>query len=259
MNKILSIVLFLSTISQATDVVHDETYYKHTNENTEIIFSKDNLEFANRTNAIEPEIHKHYEKSFNWKLDDTLYVGLLSHRNQIPNGYSTQWPINRQINYIGGAQNIDYFSSTSWLDTLLYHESAHNYQTNVKASWFSRFFHSIFGNGFLYGLPLSVPNVMENSFLLEGNAVLNESWHGNGGRLYSGRFKAQTILQAKAGRITPELTYNTTLNFPYSETYYITGGFYHLYMAENMAYTISTDIFTNIQKIFFGLNLLTRV
>jgi hypothetical protein len=116
---------------------------------------------------------------------------------------------------------------------LIYHESAHNYQVNVKGNGFSRFLHSLFGVGSVFiPLPLSVPNAMENSFMLEGNAVLNESWHGNGGRLYSGRFKAQTILQAKAGKITPQRVYNTNLDFPYSETYYITGGFYHLYMAE---------------------------
>lgn len=230
--KAIFLSLVFISLSFSSDVVHDDKYFKYKNHNTEIIFTKDNLKFAKRADSIESLLNAQYQKSFDWKLDETLYVGLLSHKNQIPNGFSTQWPNNRQINYMGGVQNIDYFSSTSWLDTLLYHESAHNYQVNVKANYFSRFLHKIFGNSFIFSLPLSVPNVLENPFMLEGNAVLNESWHGNGGRLYSGRFKAQTILQAKAGYITPQRTYNTTLYFPYGETYYITGGFYNLYMAK---------------------------
>ena len=129
---------------------------------------------------------------------------------------------------------IDYFSSTSWLDTLLYHETAHNYQLNVKGSVISRYLHSVFGNGTIFSpiFPLVVPNTTENSFLLEGNAVLNESWHGNGGRVYSGRFKAETILQAKAGNITSGDVYNSKLAFPYGDIVYIQGAFYNLYMAQ---------------------------
>jgi len=179
-------------------------------------------------------LHKDYEDFFDWKLDETLFVGLISSHNQIANGFSTQWPNNRQINYVGGTQMIDYFSSTSWLDTLLYHETAHNYQLNVKGSVISEYLHSVFGNGALlsFMMPLTVPNTTENSFLLEGNAVLNESWHGNGGRLYSGRFKAETILQAKAGNITSGDVYNSKLAFPYGDIVYIQGAFYNLYMAE---------------------------
>ncbi|MCW9026567.1 MAG: hypothetical protein OQJ77_04555, partial [Thiovulaceae bacterium] len=247
----LSLNVLLGSLLFATDVVHDEQYYKYNNNNVEIIYTKENIEFAEKTNTIEPELHEHYQNTYNWILDETLYVGLLSHRNQIPNGYSTQWPNNRQINYIGGVLNIDYFCSTSWLDTLLYHETAHNYQVNVKANGFSRFLHSIFGNGFVFlPMPFSVPNVMENSFMLEGNAVLNESWHGNGGRLYSGRFKAQTILQAKANKITPQSTYNTTLDFPYRETHYITGGFYNLYMAQKYGLNNINRYFYQHSKLF---------
>ncbi|QFR49352.1 hypothetical protein FJR48_06270 [Sulfurimonas lithotrophica] len=243
-------ILIYNTIF-ATEVVHDEQYYKYKKNDVEIIFTKDNLEFAKQTSTIEPKLHEYYQDTYGWVLDETLYIGLLSHRNQIPNGFSTQLPNNKQMNYVGGVQNIDYFCSTSWLDTLLYHESAHNYQLNVKANPLSRFLHSIFGNGFVLSpMPFIVPNLMENSFMLEGNAVLNESWHGNGGRLYSGRFKAQTILQAKAGNITPQNTYNTTLNFPYSETYYITGGFYNLYMAQKYGLDNINRYFHQHSKLF---------
>ena len=217
-------------------VPNDKPYYNYKlkNSDVELLFTKENREFAQRTADIENNLQKVYEKSFDWKLDETLYVGLISDKNQIANGFSTQWPNNRQVNYVGGTQSIDYFCSTSWLDTLLYHETAHNYQINLKGSAFSRGLHSVFGNGVvILPLPLIIPNVADNSFMFEGNAVLNESWHNNGGRLYSGRFIAETALQAKAGNVNAAYLYNSRLGFPYGDIPYIQGGFYNYYIAEN--------------------------
>ncbi|MEA2099959.1 MAG: hypothetical protein U9P72_07505 [Campylobacterota bacterium] len=223
-----------STLPTGIAVVpNDKKYYKHEDSDVELIYTKENLPFAKHTVSVETSLHKNYKEFFDWELDETLFVGLISSHNQVANGFSTQWPNNRQINYIGGTELVDYFSSTSWLDTLLYHETAHNYQLNLKTSPISQFLHSIFGNGSALSPSFFiVPNSMENSFMLEGNAVLNESWHGNGGRLYSGRFKAETILQAKAGNITAGDVYNTKLAFPYGNIVYIQGGFYNLYLAK---------------------------
>jgi len=235
----LGLLTFIPTLLLSGEVVvsHDNPYFKHKDKknNVEIIYTKDNLPFAKHTAEVESHIHKNYKDFFDWKLDETLYVGLISSHNQIANGFSTQWANNRQINYLGGTQLIDIFSTTSWLDTLLYHETAHNYQLNVKGSFVSRALHSVFGNGsFIFPLYMVVPNLMENSFLLEGNAVLNESWHGNGGRLYSGINKAQTILQSKSGKIIESYMYNSRLEFPYGDSVYIQGGFYQLYIAEKV-------------------------
>ena len=224
------------TLSVGDSVVpNDKPYFKHTQNDgaVEYIYTQKNLPFALQAASIEENLHSDYKHFFDWKLDETLYVGLISDNNQIANGFSTQWPNNRQINYVGGAMAVDYFCSTSWLDTLLYHETAHNYQLNLKANSISQGLHSVFGNGsFLLPFPLITPNIMENSFMLEGNAVLNESWHGNGGRLYSGRFKAETILQAKAGNIIASDVYNSKLAFPYGNIVYIQGGFFNYYMAK---------------------------
>ncbi len=155
-----------------------------------------------------------------------------------------------QINYLGGTQLIDYFSTTSWLNTLLYHESAHNYQINAKKSLVSQVGYQLFGNSavvvpFLPIYFLIIPNVVESSFILEGNAVLNESWHNNGGRLYSGRFKALTYLQSQAGNIKPELMFNPTLEFPYGERFYIVGGFFQLFLAERFGLKTTNEYFYN--------------
>mgnify|MGYP006995562285 CR=1 FL=1 len=227
-------------------VPHDKEYYKYNDNNIEIIYTRDNINFAKHAANIESSLHKDYEGVYDWKLDEPLYVGLISSNNQIANGFSTQWPNNRQINYVGGAAMVDYFSCDSWLDTLLYHETAHNYQVNMKVNPVSQYLHAIFGNGtVLIPIPMNVPNVAENSFMLEGNAVLNESWHGNGGRLYSGRFKAETVLQAKAGNITPSDAYNSKLAFPYGDIVYIQGGFYNLYIAQKYGLKKANSYFKN--------------
>ena len=214
-------------------VPHDQAYFTKDIRNTHLIYTESNREFAKQAAEIELTLQPLYEQMFGYQMDETLNVGLISDYNQIANGFSTQYPNNRQINYVGGAMMIDYFSSPSWLATLLYHETAHNYQLNAKASNVSKSLHSVIGNGTLFIPWFTVPNILESSFLLEGNAVLNESWHGNGGRLYSGRFKAATLQQAKAGYLTPERVYNNNLDFLYGSHFYTLGGYYQYFLAQN--------------------------
>lgn len=229
---LLSLLVFSSPLFGDATVSHDQPYFTSDRDNVQLIYTKKNLPFAEQAASLEHFLNNQYEKQFGFSLDERLYVGLMSDYNQIANGFSTPLPNNRQINYIGGTELVDYFSVRSWLETLLYHETAHNYQLNAKDNPISSSLHKVFGNGMVI-LPYSVmPNIALNSFLLEGNAVLNESWHGNGGRLYSGRFKVQTLLQVKAGYITPERMYNHTLFFPYGEHHYTMGGFFQYYLAE---------------------------
>jgi len=256
MKNYIFFFLFIVSLLKAGDAIvpGDETYYIKDLEaqNIQMIYTKQNRYAAQEAIQVEPEIQDKYEKSFGYRMDQTLYVGIISQRNQIANGFSTQYPLNMQINYIGGTQLIDHFTSTSWLDTLLYHETAHNYQVNAKASRVSRGLSTVFGNNPvpLIPLPLFVlPNIMITSNLLEGNAVLNESWHDNGGRLYSGRFRAETLLQAKAGHITPQFLYNqTTHEFPYYDRHYIVGGFFQLYLAKKYGLDKTNSFFYNYSK-----------
>lgn len=168
-------------------VPQDKSYLTQDVRNTRIIYIQDNKEHAQYAAGFETLLQPLYEKTFGYQMDTQLSVGLMSSHNQIANGFSTQFPSNRQVNYMGGAQIPDYFSSSSWLDTLLLHETAHNFQTNVKDNPISKGMYSVFRNGgfLLPFFPATSPNIFESSFILEGNAVLNESWHGRGGRLYS--------------------------------------------------------------------------
>ncbi len=228
-------ILFLSiaTALVANVVPHDEAYYTKKVRNTELIYTEQNIPFATQAAEVEMLLQPLYEDKFGYKMDETLHVGLTSEYNQVANGFSTQSPNNRQINYIGGAIMVDYFSSTSWLNTLLYHETTHNYQLNAKDNIISSSLHTVLRNGVFFIPWFTIPNMVESSFLLEGNAVLNESWHGNGGRLYSGRFKIATLMQAKAGYLTPARVYNDNFFFLYGTHFYTLGGFYQKYLAKN--------------------------
>ncbi len=220
-----------AALLQSSTVPCDRPYFTAEVRNCELIYPEEELPIAREAAEVEQALQPQYESLYGFTMDETLYVGLLSGHNQIANGYSTPYPNNRQINYGAGALNFDYFSTTSWLKTLLYHETAHNYQMNAKDNFVSDSLHTLFGNGSVFLPWFTLPNIVESSFLLEGNAVLNESWHGNGGRLYSGRFKAATLKQAKAGRLTPERVYNDNYAFLYGSHFYTLGGFYEYDMA----------------------------
>jgi len=247
---VLSLTLvFISLYAGVAVVPNDEQYYLYEKDGVELIYTEQNRYAAEQALLVERRINKEYEASYGYRMDSLMYVGLISQNNQIANGFSTQFPLNMQINYMGGALESDYFTSSSWLNTLLYHESAHNYQLNAKASAVSQQMYGVLGNSFLlFGIfPVTtVPNVMIPSYLLEGNAVLNESWHGNGGRLYSGRFRAETLMQAKVGNIRPEFLFNQSIYaFPYYDRHYIIGGFFQLYLAEKYGLHKTNSFFYN--------------
>lgn len=252
--KIKTLILWLLSMNVlAEDIVtpnisvvpEDKTYYTQDVRNTRIIYTQDNKEHAEYTAGFEKILQPLYEKTFGYQMDTPLSVGIISSYNQIANGFSTQYPSNRQVNYMGGAQLPDYFASTSWLDTLLLHETAHNYQTNVKDNAISRSMYTVFRNGgfLLPFFPATNPNNFESSFILEGNAVLNESWHGRGGRLYSGRYRAMNRVHANAGYLTKERLYNSTLDFPYGEGHYIFGSHYQYYLAETYGLDVTNSYF----------------
>ncbi len=181
------------------------------------------------------QILKTYSKEYGYGPDSKLYVTFASQKDQIANGFSTPVPLNEQVLYGGGAAKYDYFSSISWLKNLLIHESAHNFQLAPAENPLSKAARRISGHSMMTS-PLFVPmmpypNMMESSYILEGNAVLNESLYGNGGRLYSGYALAETITQARAGNITPEKMYNPRYRFPGGEKFYLVGGHFQKFLA----------------------------
>lgn len=240
-------------LENSSGVAQDQTYYTEDVGNNRLIFTKQNAEAAAHAADLAKRLQVLYQQSFGYTLDDTLAVGLMSSYNQIANGYSTQFPLNRQINYLGGAQSPDYFASSSWIDTLMIHETAHNYQINAKDNPVSRTIHTVLHNGSVLSNVLFpvLPNIFESNFITEGNAVLNESWHGVGGRLYSGRFRAMTNVHAKANTLTATRLFNQTLHFPYGESAYTFGGQYQYYLAENYGLDKTNLYFKNRSRYWY--------
>ena len=193
----------------------------------EAIFIKENLD----------DFFKINNKSFGYSFDEPLRIVLISNNIQIANAFSTQVPYNMTAFYNGGSSMVDYFGTTSWLETILTHELIHNYQLNAKKSEISQTLHKYLGNNYMPVwasiIPFwTLPNLMLPTGLLEGNSVLNESIYDNGGRLYNGRFKALLNSLVSANKITPNSFINDTLEFPYTEAKYIVGGYYMKYLAK---------------------------
>jgi hypothetical protein len=249
MKKLLGLLL-TGHILYGDIVVSGDDYLVSTDDNDiEIIFTQEHQKEAVLAHSFEKEVLHNYEKSYGFALDSRLHLGLLSSHNQIANAFSTQFPLNIQMNYIAGAYMVDYMSTTSWLKTLLFHESAHNFQLNPKKNPLSNIAHKVVKNipfTSLFFMPIfPVPNALESSFMLEGNAVLNESRFGNGGRLYNGSLLAMAITQSYAGYITPKRTYNNHLYFPYGAHHYIVGGFFQLYLAKKYGVDKANKYFWN--------------
>jgi len=231
------ISLFLCSVSAVTaSVVVPDDYLISKDNEVDYVYTPEHAPLMSKMKSYQKEVMQDYEKGFGVKLDDKMSVGIASSHNQIANAFSTQIPFNMQMFYGAGVGYVDYFSTTSWLKTLVVHETAHNFQLNPKENFLSKTSHTVLGNNpisFLGLLPLfGVPNLLENSFVLEGNAVMNESRFGNGGRLFSGYALAEVVAMAKAGEIKPELMYNTTLQFPYGEKAYLVGGFFQQFLVE---------------------------
>ena len=234
--KIFISLLLLISFLQSSVVVSGDDYSVIEDDKIEIIYSDEYKVETKKANTIERKVLQNYEKSYGYALDSKLYLGLLSSNNQIANAFSTQIPLNMQMNYLAGNSVIDYMASPSWLKMLLLHESAHNFQLNPKKNPLSKISHNILGNlpfTMLFFVPIfPIPNALEASFMLEGNAVFNESRFNNGGRLYNGSLLALTILQARSKNITAKKTYNNHLYFPYNRHNYVIGGFFQLYLAQ---------------------------
>ncbi|MBU1668219.1 hypothetical protein KKC13_07340 [bacterium] len=231
----IGLVLGVGCLS-ASGVVVPDAYKIMDDKELSYVYSEEYTEVLADLKLYHEQIIDGYEKEYGYKLDEKLHVGLASHNNQIANAFSTQIPFNAQLFYGAGAGSIDYFCFSSWLKTLLIHETAHNFQLNPKENELSRLSHKVLGNnpfsivGLLPVFPL--PNITESSFMLEGNSVMNESRYGNGGRLFSGYALAEVVTLAKAGKIRPEMMYNNTLSFPYGEKPYLVGGFFQQFLVE---------------------------
>ncbi len=251
-SALLTLGLAVTGAASAGPVVvsNDTDYQVAESTTTQLIFASPLEAEAQHGWQRLQQIEQQYQHRFGYSMDETLRVGLLSTNNQIANGFMLAQPFNMQMNYIGGAQSVDYFAASSWLDTLLYHETAHNYQINAKDNPLSRTLHQLLGNNaapvFASVVPFfTYPNIVLPGVFLEGNATFNESTFGNGGRLFSGRARALLMSQLKANQLSATRLINTHLEFPYYEEKYLLGGYFWLYLAQRYGIEQTNRFFLN--------------
>ena len=234
MKFILAILLSGST-AFAQLVGNDSDYRVREAEAYRFIYS---TEYEQLTNKLAPQnsvLNGIYEKEFAWRLDELATIGLASSQNQITNGFATQFPRLWTLFYNGGPGAIDEFGMVSWSDTLLIHEVAHLYQLNPRQD-LSSIYKKIFGNAdpqFLFPFTYIIsPNVFLPTFMTEGNATFNESRFENGGRLYSGYYRAMFLQLLKSGKLTDSRIINDHIDWPFNTEKYIVGGYFNSYLAE---------------------------
>lgn len=235
-NNIFLVPLFLFLVCNSLIASSDNDYLVLKEQKYEIIYTKIYEKEAYYVKSNIDALLKANDKSFGYSFDEPLRIVLVSDEMQVANAFSTQVPYNLTTFYNGGSSMVDYFGTTSWLNTILNHELSHNYQLNAKKSPVSKTLHQYLGNNYLpimVGfLPVfTLPNIYLPTAILEGNAVLNESIYNNGGRLYSGRFKALKNSLMQNNKINFKSIINDNLEFPYMESKYIIGGFYMEFLA----------------------------
>ncbi len=238
MFRIFQIIFFIF-LSQNNifcfDISSNDNYKIYKTNNYSIIYTD---QYNNEASFIQQNLDKLLQQnnqSFGYTMDQPLKIVLVSDNVQIANAFSTQVPYNLDVYYNGGGDKLEYFSSLSWLKTLLTHEITHNYQTNAKKSKVSQTLYNLLGNNYMpifMIVPLfTLPNIMLPTSFLEGDAVLNESAYSNGGRLYNAQAIALKNSMVFANRVTPTSFINDTQTFPYGRKAYIIGGFYMQYLA----------------------------
>lgn len=248
MKLIISCLIFILSQSAFTQTVvkSDNDYYSVKGFNYKYIFPSQYEKIIPELDKMNTYLQDIYQKDFNWKLDDETSFVLGSNLNQIANAFATNLPNLNTTFYNGGFEVIDTFATSSWLKTLLLHETAHLYQLNTKSS-VSSVVKDVFGNNVISAFPIPIsitplsffpfpivtnPNFFLPNWMVEGNAVLNESRFGIGGRLYSGEIRAFVYAMAKADLFNATRLTNVYAEFPYGRNSYLSGGYAWAYIAE---------------------------
>ncbi len=214
---------------------NDGPYYRWHHGHTMYIFDKEGREAVAQLATYHRVFRRMYDRSYGWKLDERQDLILASSRHQITNAYATILPNLKSVWFPAGAPFLEESASSSWLLTLDAHETAHLYQINAKSP-FPTALSRVFGNtpmAVFFIWPIFIhPNVFTPSFLIEGNAVLNESRINLGGRLHSGGARALVLAQIKENQIDPARLINDQFRFPYGSVAYLQGGYFQAHLAE---------------------------
>ncbi|MCB0421619.1 MAG: hypothetical protein KDD61_11520 [Bdellovibrionales bacterium] len=237
--------LLISCFAYGSVTPGDDVDYHiyHGNKGYSYILPEESFYFFQKLKQNNEFIQGIYEQEFSWKFHQRADLILLSSHSQVANGYATVVPNLKTVFFDGGAFLLDEFASRSWLNTLLSHESAHLYQLSAKDG-FSKSLHTFMGNQTVFPFVFLVhPNLFLPTFILEGNATMNENRWSEGGRLFSGANKALLMQMVRSGKITSSRLINDHIDFPFGYEKYIIGGFFQLYLAQRFGVDTTNDFF----------------
>ncbi|MBF0298716.1 MAG: hypothetical protein HQK51_08350 [Oligoflexia bacterium] len=210
----------------------------------------------NKIYPLSKYFETYYRKSFGFSLDERSTIVITSKNNQIANAFATVIPQHLNVYYSGGVSLLEEMSEVSWVKGLILHEGAHLYQLSAKQG-LAQFTKSVFGNYFFFLYPIIpipvfvYPNAILPTFLIEGNAILNESIHENGGRLYSGKTRAMLYALLKDDKIDVIKLINNHLEFPFTEEKYLIGAYFNLFLAQKFGVEKVNKFFLTQGKHYF--------
>jgi hypothetical protein len=250
MFKIALTLLFSAHGALGYLVSNDDNYYVYHTPHVSYILTESDFIYLPKLTAQIQRSERLFQKEFSWALDERTSLVVTSNKNQVANAFATTSPNNMVVFYKGGIDFLESSATPSWIDTLSSHEVAHVYQLNAK-NQLGAFLKKIFGNQTYIPIPMLPwpifisPTALLPTFIVEGNAVVNESRLNQGGRLLSGESLVLVSELIHSGKADLRYLMNSTLEFPYGTEKYILGGFFQSYLADKYSFATLNRFFVN--------------
>ena len=114
------VILFSKSVSANNVAPDDQPYFSFKTGNYNFIFPKEYRAYADKVIQTVIQLTEHYEKIYDFSVDEPTDVMIASHFSQLGNGYATMSPNSQTVMYPGGIFLFDEFATTNWLATLVY-------------------------------------------------------------------------------------------------------------------------------------------
>ncbi len=136
-------------------------------------------EIAKRTAVIAEDVHARLVPRVRWEPDEKTHLVLVDAMDET-NGLTTVFPYPNIILFLTQPIGEPEFGTTpyeEWMRVLLTHEYTHVLQLDMVNGGYGGLFRTLFGRS-----PLSFPNALQPTWLIEGLAVYEETAETGGGR-----------------------------------------------------------------------------